>query len=160
MYIFANNGTNKVAQVWKKNTTKTRKRIHNLKTVGDQSKAMCRYCKMEICAHHGNLLQHANTDKHKKNSKPFSSTRLTDISFTVSYPSTINQKAELQLASYIACHTAVSSVDHLGELVNSAFKKDLSIHRTKYTALINNVIAPCMFKDLLKDIGETPSIHW
>ncbi|ROJ25250.1 hypothetical protein DPX16_20063 [Anabarilius grahami] len=123
--------------------------------VGDQRKAMCRYCKTEIHAHHGDLLQHANTDKHKKNSKSFSSTRLTDIGFAVSKPSTINQKAELQLASYIACHAAVSSADHLGELLNSAFEKDLSIHRTKCTALINNVIAPCMFKDLLKDIGET-----
>ncbi|KAL1250496.1 hypothetical protein QQF64_018292 [Cirrhinus molitorella] len=117
---------------------------------------MCRYCKTEIRAHHADLLQHATTDKHKRNAKPFSSARLTDIGFTVSKTSAKNQKADLQLATYIACHTAVSSVDHLGELVNSAFGKDLSIHRTKCTALINNVIAPCMFNDLLKDIGETP----
>lgn len=122
---------------------------------GDDSKAVCRYCKSEIRAHHADLLQHASTDKHKRNARPFSSTRLTDIGFTVSKSSSTVQKAELQLASYIACHTAVSSVDHLGELVGSVFEKDLklNIHRTKCTALINNVIAPCMFKELLKDIG-------
>lgn len=29
--------------------------------VGDQSKAMCRHCKLEIRAHHGDLLQQTNT---------------------------------------------------------------------------------------------------
>ncbi len=59
--------------------------------------------KKEICTHHGDLLQHASKhvekiqDKHKRKSKPFSSTRLTDISFTVSKSSTVNQKAQLQL---------------------------------------------------------------
>ncbi len=41
---------------------------------------------------------------------------------------------------------------HRGELVNSAFEEDL---RLKDQALINNVIAPCMFKDLFRDIRES-----
>ena len=34
--------------------------------VGDCTKALCRTCKCEIRAHHADLRQHANTDKHKK----------------------------------------------------------------------------------------------
>ena len=31
--------------------------------VGDDSKGMCKFCKCEIRAHHGDLLQHVNTEK-------------------------------------------------------------------------------------------------
>ena len=47
--------------------------------MGDDSKVMCRFCKCEIRAHHADLVQHASTDKHKRNASPFSSMRLTDL---------------------------------------------------------------------------------
>ena len=34
--------------------------------IGDDSKAMCKFCKCEIRAHHGDLVQHANSAKHQK----------------------------------------------------------------------------------------------
>lgn len=49
----------------------------------DKRKALCRFCKVEIRAHHADLLQHANTDKHTRNAKPSSTTHLTDIRFTL-----------------------------------------------------------------------------
>ncbi|XP_051798030.1 uncharacterized protein LOC127531856 [Acanthochromis polyacanthus] len=123
--------------------------------VGDSSKAFCRYCKCEIRAHHADLMQHAGTEKHKKNSALFSSMRLTDIGFTTSKQNETTKTNELKIATYIACHTSISAVDHLSELVGStSTEKELKIHRTKCTALINNVIAPCMFRDLMSDIGD------
>nr|XP_023650930.1 uncharacterized protein LOC111835164 [Paramormyrops kingsleyae] len=120
---------------------------------GDDSKALCRVCKCEIRAHHADLVQHASTDKHKKNAAPFSSMRLTDIGFAVSKQNESRQRAELKVATYVACHTSIKSVDHLGELMCSTCDKDIKMHRTKCTALINHAIAPCMFKDLQRDIG-------
>lgn len=121
----------------------------------DDSKALCRYCKSEIRAHHADLVQHAATNKHQKNAKPLSSMRLTNFGVTVEKKNESQQIKEIKLASYIACHTAITSVDHLGELVQSTFDPSIKLHRTKCTAIINHVIAPCMFRDLLADIGET-----
>lgn len=42
---------------------------------------------------------------------------------------------------------AINSVDHLGELI-------IKMHRNKCTALINHATAPCMFKDLQRNIGD------
>ncbi|MGH0116548.1 UNVERIFIED_CONTAM: hypothetical protein FKN15_014748 [Acipenser sinensis] len=79
--------------------------------------------------------------------------RLTDIGFTVSRPASASvHQAELKLACFTACHTAV---DDLGDIRSSTFQKDVKLHRSKCTALINGVIAPCMFFDLIKDTGES-----
>lgn len=63
------------------------------------------------------------TPKNKRNSAPFSSMRLTDIWFSES-----RQRSELKIATYIACHTAIQSADHLGQLIGSACDKDFQMH--------------------------------
>ena len=55
---------------------------------GDNSKAL-----------HADLKQHASTEKHRRNAKPFSSSRLTDLGFSVVKPSTKSQVTELRLAN-------------------------------------------------------------
>ena len=111
---------------------------------GDNSKAL-----------HADLKQHASTEKHRWNAKPFSSSRLTDLGFSVVKPSTKSQVTELRLTTYVACHTSIRCIDCLGEIIGTDCDMDMSIHRTKCEALIKNVVAPCMFNDLLKDIGES-----
>ena len=111
--------------------------------VGDDTKASCRFCKCEIRAHHADLIQHAGTEKHKKTA-PSLSMRLTEIGFTSSKPNETRQANELKIATYVACHTSISAVDHLSELIGpTSTDKEIKIHRTKYTALINHAIALC-----------------
>ncbi|CAM5087800.1 unnamed protein product [Natator depressus] len=54
---------------------------------------------------------------------PASTCSLCDTGFTESKPSTMMHQADLNLACYIACHSEISSVDHLWEVVGSAFEK-------------------------------------
>lgn len=65
--------------------------------------------------------------------------------------------AELKLAAYIACHSAVRGVDHLGELVKELFPcqatADIRLHRTKCGLLIKNVIAPTLIREMIADMG-------
>lgn len=65
--------------------------------------------------------------------------------------------AELKLAAYVACHGAIRGIDHLGELLKENFPCDATaqvhLHRTKCSALINNVIAPNVIEDLINDMG-------
>lgn len=65
---------------------------------------------------------------------------------------------DLRLAVYIAAHSAVRSMDHLGELLKILGKgsllENLKMHRTKCSKLILNVIAPAMLHELIEDIGN------
>ena len=67
--------------------------------------------------------------------------------------------AELSIAAFIAEHCSTKTADHLSVLINNLDKKSellngVKIHRTKCTALILNVIAPCLLEDLITDIGN------
>ena len=83
--------------------------------VGDNKKVFCRFCKCEIGAHHADLIQYAGAEKHKKKTALSSSMRLTEIGFTSSKPNETRQANELKIATYVACHTSIISVDHLGQ---------------------------------------------
>lgn len=65
---------------------------------------------------------------------------------------------DLKLAMFIANHSAIRSVDHLGELLkhigDSQFS-NLELHRTKCSKLIMNVIAPVFLNELIEDIGTS-----
>lgn len=65
---------------------------------------------------------------------------------------------DLMIAAHIACHSSITSVDHLGELLNNlkitSRGNCIRQHRTKCTALIKNVIYPSLLEDLLEDVGD------
>lgn len=66
---------------------------------------------------------------------------------------------DLKLAFHTASHSSIQTIDHLGELLKnmsdptSCFNS-LELHRTKFSKLIINVIAPCFLKELIQDVGN------
>lgn len=62
---------------------------------------------------------------------------------------------------HVATHSAIRTIDHLEELLknlggsNSPFQT-LALHRTKCSKLIQSVISPSYFKELIDDIGSSP----
>ena len=66
--------------------------------------------------------------------------------------------AELKLAAYVACHSSISTIHYLGELINSICGKDLSLHRTKCTALIRSVLGSAFRQELVGDINSSGSV--
>ena len=122
--------------------------------VSDETKALRKYCKCEIRADHGDLLQHADTAKHKKNSPICSPMRLTDMSVTRVVRSASIKHEEFKYACFIANHCAVSAVDHLGEMIADMHNNEIQLHRTNCTALICNVLAPCFLKEMVDDLNK------
>ena len=109
---------------------------------GDDQKAYCKYCKTEIRAHHGDLVPHAKTEKHKRNERPFSSSRtLFDMGCQSIKVDNSLKATEIKIAAHIACHSSLKTVDHLGELFKDVSGKDIKLHRTKCTALTKYVLA-------------------
>ncbi|MGH0148042.1 UNVERIFIED_CONTAM: hypothetical protein FKN15_012041 [Acipenser sinensis] len=118
-----------------------------LKSVpGMANKAYCKLCKTTLNAKKSDLIKHANTAKHIECTKPFTDTR----------------QKQAFLALYVAEHSAVRSVDHLTELCRARFKDShapaLKLHRSKCTAIINNVLGPHFVSELVADVGESTYI--
>lgn len=125
---------------------------------GDVTKARCKYCKCDLIAKNYDLTQHLNTKKHRSASSAFSSsTKLSK--FVKPQTSSKSNSVEGSLSLFIAAHTSILPVDHLGVLCKLQFKgsdaaNELKLHRSKCTNIILNVLAPHFNADLLKSIGD------
>lgn len=77
------------------------------------------------------------------------------MGFTATKQTETKQRNELKIATCVACHTSINAVDHLCELIGStSADSEVKMHQTKCIGVINHAIAPCMFKDLISDIGD------
>lgn len=59
-----------------------------------------------------------------------------------------------------AQHSSINSIEDLSEVVrhldeDSLVLKEMKLHRIKCSAIIKNVIAYCVFEELLEDIGDS-----
>ena len=124
---------------------------------GDATKAFCRHCKCEIRAHHADLQRHAATTKHKQNAAKLSSARtLFGVGCSSKQVDNTEKITELKLAAHIACHSSIATVDYLGEIIKNISGKDISLHRTKCSALIKKALSPAVHDELLTDLKDQP----
>jgi hypothetical protein len=125
-------------------------------TNGDD--AQCTVCQIQLRAHRADLGKHSHTRKHIDAMKKFQppSTQKKILPFC-KVESTDTKRRELLLAAHIACHSSVRTVDHLSEVMVKIYpesSKDISLHRTKCSALINKVLAPNILSEIInEDIG-------
>ena len=123
--------------------------------------ANCKYCKTVIASRKKDLEDHSKTEKHKRNSVGSKSSKITEA-----FPKILDshdaavKKAEIRTALYVAEHGTNASVDHLGEVISaldpkSSILKDLKIHRTKCSGIINHILGPMVHEQLLADMKNS-----
>uniref|UniRef100_H2ZUB5 DUF4371 domain-containing protein n=1 Tax=Latimeria chalumnae TaxID=7897 RepID=H2ZUB5_LATCH len=131
---------------------------------GSGNKAYCKYCKTSLSAKQSDLLKHAGIVKHVKCAKPFSDAVQVWIDVFAS-SSTGNsavhvEETETFIALYIAEHSSLCSVDHLTEICKVRFGDlhalSLKLHRSKCTAIVNNILASHFITELVSDVGDGP----
>ena len=131
---------------------------------GNSSKAFCKLCKIELNTHKNDLKKHAATNKHAQKLKEIATlSHVTVVQLEKAFKPKIfelQKVAEIRAAVFVAKHTALMSADHLMLLMSSIFPDSkiaahLSMHRTKCTGLIKNLICPCLLQELLNDVGES-----
>lgn len=120
--------------------------------------AYCNLCNTSLRAHKNGLKKHAETGIHQANASKFKrQKKLASVGVKVVGNET--KSAELKIAAYVATHSAVRIIDHLGELLVHLGKKSSlenhRMHRIKCPKLIEKVIAPVMLKELITDVGDT-----
>ncbi|GFR22659.1 DUF4371 domain-containing protein [Trichonephila clavata] len=99
--------------------------------------------------------------KHKKNSEIVSFSKKGNIKKLFENFNKINV-TEIKLCVFVACHTAIQSIDHLSEIFNrsgagtsSSASEILHLHRTECLALIRKVISPELLKEQVAEINKS-----
>lgn len=121
----------------------------------DMRRVFCSYCKSSITAKLSDLRAHAITKKHINATGGYQQKNKIDF---VSLPTkTLEQEAALCL--FVAQHTALAQIDHLGNLCTKNFDGGtagrIRLHRTKCTSIIKNILGKHFSEDLRRDIGDS-----
>ena len=108
--------------------------------------AKCKLCQIDLRPHKGNLEQHQKSASHLARDRNLNKKQAPLQFAKIPTVSTLSKEADIHLALSICCHTSVSTIDHLGEIIALYSKgsclEGLKLHRTKCTQLIQNVISP------------------
>lgn len=120
----------------------------------DHFNIRCKYCNQDVQSKLSVLKSHASCKKHRTNSFPFKGLqKKIKLNENISLLK-MARSSEARLALYIACHSSINPVHHLINCVkenhkNEAMSEELTLGRTKCTAILKNVWAP-YFKSKLK----------
>ncbi|CAM1306207.1 Uncharacterised protein g4276 [Pycnogonum litorale] len=120
--------------------------------------AFCKICHQSIIPKASNLANHGKSDKHMKNVSAANSSK--SIPFKKVTQNKDDSKRvkifEIEMAVGIACHSAVRSVDHLGEIMKrhgeGSTVGNIRLHRTKCTKILTNVVAPALKENLTEKL--------
>ncbi len=117
--------------------------------------AYCHLCRATLVPKKATLSTHQETEKHKKRahaaqmSKPLQVDRVPKVDDKV-------KVAEIELSVCTACHCAIRTIDHLGEIVAKNGKGSIlgkvKLHRTKCSKILSEVVSPSLKEELAEDI--------
>lgn len=133
----------------------------NRDTKNEEKQAFCIVCRKPLRAHKTGLERHSETSVHTKNMESIAPEQK-KITPLLQVDTKVQEKQiNLRMATYIACHSSIQSIDHLCNIINKTYSTSdkgtptpkLQLHRTKCTCLIKYVIAPNILKDIVDDMG-------
>ncbi|XP_066960919.1 uncharacterized protein [Macrobrachium rosenbergii] len=118
--------------------------------------AYCKLCFCTLIPRQPVLQKHEQSEKHKKKQLAVKCTNL--ITFQPRGPSEAVKRTELELALAVSCHCSLLTVDHFSEIIKKNGKGStlgsISLHRTKCSKLISEVISPAFKQELIYDVQD------
>ena len=117
--------------------------------------AFCKLCHASMKPKQSNLTKHEKSDKHMQRVKLSTTTKPIQV---VRVPKIADEVkvAEIELAVTMACHSAILTMDHLGEVItrNAQGSKlgDIKMHRRKCTKILTNIVSPALKEELIADV--------
>lgn len=125
------------------------------KALDGSNDAFCNLCHSTVKPKLCNLTKHEGSVKHMRHVKL--STTMKPIQ-VIRVPKAADEVkiAEIELAVTMACHSAMMTMDHLGEVIvrnaNGSKLENLKMHRKKCTKILTNVVSPAMKEELIADV--------
>eukprot|EP00795_Rhopilema_esculentum_P002576 gene2576-769_t len=121
--------------------------------------AFCTICHQSITPKASNLANHEKSDKHIKNINAANSTKslpFANLPKKTKEPSEDVKRFEIELSVGISCHTAINSIDHLGQIMKrngeGSIVGNIRLHRRKCTKILTNVVAPALKEELKESL--------
>lgn len=84
--------------------------------------AKCKFCHCILTSKYSDLKTHSSSKKHKASANVVLGGKQTKTSFIKETSLGSSKLAECKLVVFVACHTAISNVDHLSSLCKSTFQ--------------------------------------
>ena len=124
--------------------------------------AFCKLCRTSIQPRASNLANHEKSEKHVRRIKDASTMRSLQVTCIPREDDQVKD-AEIKLAVVMSCHSAILTIDHLGEVIlqngNGSKLEKIKLHRRKCTRIVTKVVAQAMKEDLAADVkGKNFSI--
>lgn len=125
------------------------------KALDGSADAFCKLCHATVKPKLCNLTKHEKTVKHAQHVKISNTTKPIQV---IRVPKLADEvkNAEIELAVTMACHSAIMTMDHLGEVIVRNAKgsklEKLKMHRKKCTQILTNVVSPAMKEELIADV--------
>lgn len=117
--------------------------------------AYCKVCHCNLVPRLSSLQNHEKSGKHQKKQSAVSFTSTSFFKASSSVSDEV-KRAELEIATAMCCHCSTVSVDHIGEMIKRSGKGStlgkISIHRTKCSKLLTEVISPGYVDELASDV--------
>lgn len=108
----------------------------------------------------GSLCKHEASKGHKERVNVMKNKSLFNpVNFTKQYGTIETKKAEIMLSAAVGCHCAIKNIECFGEIVKAMGGENvsnLSIKRTKCTAIIKNVISAQFKHELKENMSDRP----
>ena len=121
------------------------------KASDEKENAYCNLCRTSIQQRSSTLVNHEKTDKHIRRVQDSATTKPLPVIHIAKEDDQV-KKAEIELAVTMACHYAIMTLDHLGEVITKNGKgsklEKIQLHRRKCTKIIMNVVATAMKEGL------------
>lgn len=135
-------------------------RANNITKKKFKEVAFCKLCNTTIAAHRSDIRRHSKTDKHIRNSKAITNNKkVTDI-VQSQKPDDLVRRAEIKLVALLATENLpFLLMDKLGEALpnifpDSVIAKKISVHRTKATNILKNILGPHYLSNLKEILSE------
>ncbi len=114
-------------------------------------------CRATLVPKKATLVSHQQSEKHKKRAQAAQMTKPLQVKRTIKVDDQV-KVAEIELAVCTACHCALHTIDHLGEVVKKNGKgsvlEKVKLHRTKCGKILTEVVSPVLKEELVDDIKD------
>ena len=115
--------------------------------------AYCKLCRCTMQPKLSNLAKHEKSEKQTRRLTDQTSSRPLPVVRIATKEDEV-KRAEIELALTISCHSAITMINHLGELItrnaNGSKLEKIKLHKAKCSEIITKIIAPEIKKELIE----------
>ena len=118
--------------------------------------AYCNLCRKVLKPKLDLLHRHLTSENHIQNTPKVNQPKMATFLDVESSKAKDTKEKEIKLAMYATVHTSLNAIDHLSDIIHESYDSNVSIKRTKATAICKNVVSASMKAGLKQSLKDQP----